>query len=80
MAVRVRFPLRVLRKEFAFLSGLFFVFVLHRVTRSVGGGVAKLSALAAGALAQSSRGIRTVAALQKINKIIIICQMPTLLI
>ena len=42
MAVRVRFPLRVLQK-FAFYEADFFVLV--HVTRSVGGGVAELSAL-----------------------------------
>ena len=43
MAVRVRFPLRVLAKEFA-EKRTPFAFVLVRVTRSVGGGVAEVSA------------------------------------
>ena len=42
MAVRVRFPLRVLQK-FAFYEADFFVLV--RGNRSVGGGVAELSAI-----------------------------------
>ena len=42
MAVRVRFPLRVLQK-FAFYEADFFVLV--RVTQSVGGGVAEVSAI-----------------------------------
>ena len=41
------------------------VFFIGCFGRSVGGGVAKLSALAAGALAQSSIGIRTVAAVER---------------
>ena len=39
MAVRVRFPLRVLEEEFAF-GGLLFSFLV-RGNRSVGGGVAE---------------------------------------
>ncbi len=45
MAVRVRFPLRVLQPEFAIYdSGLWF-FVLVRGNQSVGGGMAELSAI-----------------------------------
>ena len=42
MAVRVRFPLRVLQTEFVLKRTLF---RSRRVTQSVGGGVAELSAL-----------------------------------
>ena len=37
LAVRVRFPLRVLEKSSLLKGELFFVFVLRRATRSVGG-------------------------------------------